>query len=42
VFAFYCNHPTSVKTSYRQYLENRLRAQFGFAGVPLALSFRRK
>lgn len=42
VFAFYCNHPASVKASYRQYLENRLRAQFGFAGVPLALSFRRK
>jgi GTP-binding protein len=42
VFAFYCNHPTSVKASYRQYLENRLRQQFGFAGVPIALSFRRK
>ena len=42
VFAFYCNHPTSVKASYRQYLENRLRQQFGFAGVPMALSFRRK
>lgn len=42
VFAFYCNHPTSVMASYRQYLENRLRQQFGFAGVPIALSFRRK
>jgi GTP-binding protein len=42
VFAFYCNHPTSVTASYRQFLENRIRRQFGFAGVPLALSFRRK
>ncbi len=42
VFAFFCNHPTSVKASYRQFLENRLRQQFGFDGVPIALSFRRK
>lgn len=42
VFAFFCNHPAAVKANYRQFLENRLRQQFGFAGVPLALSFRRK
>ena len=42
VFVFFCNHPTSVKASYRQYLENRLRRQFGFTGVPIALSFRKK
>lgn len=42
VFAFYCNHPTSVKANYRQFLENRLRQQFGFTGVPITLSFRQK
>ena len=42
VFAFFANHPEGVKESYRRYLENRLREAFGFEGVPLTLSFRRK
>ena len=42
VFAFFCNQPEGVKESYRRYLENRLREAFGFEGVPLTLSFRRK
>ena len=42
VFAFFCNHPQGVKESYRRYLENRLRAAFGFEGVPMALVFRSK
>ena len=42
VFAFFCNHPQGVKESYRRYLENQLREAFGFAGVPLTLSFRKK
>lgn len=42
VFAFFCNVPEGVKESYRRYLENRLREAFGFEGVPLTLSFKRK
>jgi len=42
VFAFYCNHPTLIKPNYRAFLENKLREQFGFLGVPLTLAFRRK
>ena len=42
VFAFFCNLPHGVKESYRRYLENRLREAFGFEGVPLTLSFKRK
>ena len=42
VFAFFCNHPQGVKESYRRYLENRLRAAFGFEGVPMILTFRSK
>jgi GTP-binding protein len=42
VFAFFVNHPEGVKESYRRYLENRLREAFGFEGVPLTLSFRKK
>ncbi|NOZ57336.1 MAG: ribosome biogenesis GTPase Der [Calditrichaeota bacterium] len=42
VFAFFCNIPKGIKAPYRQYLENRLREKFGFRGVPLILSFRKK
>ena len=42
VFAFYCNDPRGITTNYKQYLENQLRQQFGFFGVPLTLSFRKK
>jgi len=42
VFAFFCNIPRGIKPAYRQYLENRLRERFGFQGVPLVLTFRRK
>jgi GTP-binding protein len=42
VFAFFVNHPDGVKESYRRYLENKLREAFGFEGVPLTLSFRKK
>lgn len=42
VFAFFCNYPEGVKESYRRFLENRLREAFGFEGVPLTLSFKRK
>ena len=42
VFAFYCNHPKLIKPNYRMFLENRLREQFGFFGVPLTLVFRSK
>ena len=42
VFAIFCNHPKSIRRNYRQYLENKFRARFGFAGVPLTFSFRKK
>lgn len=42
VFAFFCNEPTLVQESYKRYLANKLRERFGFEGVPLVLSFKRK
>lgn len=42
LIAFFCNHPRLIPISYQRYLENRLREQFGFAGVPIKMSFRRK
>lgn len=41
-FAFFCNLPDDVKTPYRNYLENQLRANFDFQGVPVKIFFRKK
>jgi GTP-binding protein len=41
-FAFFCNYPDDVKTSYKNYLENKLRENFKFSGVPVRLFFRKK
>ncbi len=41
-FAFFCNYPDDVKTPYKNYLENQLRQNFDFKGVPLRLFFRKK
>ncbi len=42
VFAFFCNEPTLIQESYKRYLANRIRDHFGFQGVPLTLTFKRK
>jgi GTP-binding protein len=41
-FAFFCNLPQYVKEPYRRYLENRMREQFEFRGVPVKIFFRKK
>jgi GTP-binding protein len=41
-FVFFCNHPKHVVESYKRYLENRLREEFNFTGVPIRLFFREK
>ncbi len=41
-FAFFCNLPQYVKDPYRRYLENRLRENFNFHGVPIDIFFRKK
>ncbi len=41
-FAFFCNYPDDIKAPYRNYLENQLRENFDFSGVPLRLFFRKK
>jgi GTPase len=42
VFAFFVNHPQYVQESYKRFLENKIRENFDFSGVPLALVFRKK
>ncbi|HLP55051.1 MAG TPA: ribosome biogenesis GTPase Der [Fluviicola sp.] len=41
-FAFFCNLPQYIPDSYKRFLENRLREQFNFEGVPVRIFFRRK
>lgn len=41
-FAFFCNFPDDIKAPYQNYLENQLRANFDFTGVPIRLFFRKK
>lgn len=41
-FAFFCNLPQYIKEPYRRYLENKMRENFDFEGVPIALYFRAK
>jgi GTPase len=41
-FAFFCNFPDDVKDSYKNYLENQLRENFDFKGVPVRIFFRKK
>ncbi|MBE9469475.1 MAG: ribosome biogenesis GTPase Der [Bacteroidetes bacterium] len=41
-FAFFCNLPQYVKSSYKRYLENKLRAKFDFTGVPIQIFLRKK
>jgi len=42
LFVFFTNEPKGIHKNYRNYLENRIRDQFGFFGVPIRMSFRRK
>lgn len=41
-FAFFCNYPDEIKTPYKNYLENKLRENFDFKGVPIRVFFRKK
>ncbi len=41
-FAFFVNLPQYIKDPYRRFLENRIREQWDFSGVPLQIYFRQK
>jgi GTP-binding protein len=41
-FAFFANFPDDIKEPYKNYLENKLRENFQFTGVPLRIFFRKK
>lgn len=40
--AFFCNLPQYIKEPYERFLENKIRENFDFEGVPIKLVFRKK
>lgn len=41
-FAFFCNLPQYVREPYKRFLENQIRANFNFEGVPIQIYTRQK
>ena len=41
-FAFFCNLPQYVRDPYKRFIENKLRQEFDFEGVPVSIFFRKK
>ena len=41
-FAFFCNLPQYVKDPYMRFLENKIRKNFNYNGVPIQIYFRKK
>lgn len=42
LFIFYCNLPQYVQENYKRFLENKIRAEYDFCGVPIVVSIRKK
>ncbi len=42
MFAFFCNLPQYIKDPYKRFVENKLRENFDFKGVPIQIFFRQK
>lgn len=41
-FVFFCNLPQYVKDPYKRFIENQIRSNFDFSGVPIEIYFREK
>ncbi len=41
-FAFFCNLPQYIRDPYKRFIENQLRKEFDFHGVPISVYFRKK
>jgi len=42
VFKFFMNNPQELPPNYRRFIENKIREEFGFTGVPITMVFRQK
>jgi len=41
-FVFFCNLPQYIKDPYKRFVENQLRKEFDYTGVPISVYFRKK
>lgn len=41
-FTFFANHPEVIDSSFKRYIENRMREEFDLTGTPVELRFRKK
>ena len=41
-FAIFCNSPQYVREDYKRFIENKLRKEYDFTGVPIQIFFRQK
>ena len=41
-FVFFANLPQYVKDPYKRFIENKLRENYNFSGVPIDIYFRQK
>ena len=41
-FAFFANLPQYIKETYKRFLENKIRENYDFSGVPITIYFRQK
>ncbi|MDZ4711620.1 MAG: ribosome biogenesis GTPase Der [bacterium] len=42
IFGFFTNDPDGVADNYKRFLEKKIRAHFGYKGVPIELVFKKK
>ena len=42
VFKFFMNKPAELPDNYRRFIENKIRDEYGFRGVPITLRFQQK
>ncbi|SMO69184.1 ribosome biogenesis GTPase Der [Fodinibius sediminis] len=42
VFKFFMNIPKELPANYRRFIENKIRQEFGFEGVPITMTFKKK
>ncbi len=42
IFLFFCNLPQYIQESYKRFLENKLREQYIYTGIPVSIVFKKK
>lgn len=42
VFKFFMNKPKELPANYRRFIENKIREEYGFEGVPITMRFQQK